>query len=487
MRVGELARRTGVGVSTLRAWEARYGFLTPQRTPSGHRLYDEVDVDRVAAVVRLAAEGMTLSAAISRVATGGAGALPDGEAEALLFGQVLEVAAQAVWVVKDWRTRYANPAMTDLFGYTPEEFVKLGVQDVFEPESLATVRDERPLLLSGQRRQITAGLLRADGTRLLAELHATPFTTAEGRYDGAVVLVTDITERTELETQARLRGILLDSIGDAVAAADTQGTIAYVNAAAERMLGWRASDVVGRESFAALPRPDEPAERARLRDRLLEGRPYAGTLTIRRRDGRPFPAHLTATPARDEHGAVVGYVGVITDLTEPVGLGRGQPEHLRRSETVALLGARALHLSADDPALRGLVTEVVDATRRLLGAQHATALYLDAPANVLRAMASSPDVDEAIEVPCGSRSVPGYVTLAHRAVVVDDTQHDPRFETSPTRTGAATASAVGAPIHGPTGIVGVLIGESTTRARFTTADASFVQSMANVVGIVLRP
>src|ERR1700731_2562681 len=67
MRVGELARRTGVGVSTLRAWESRFKFLQPQRSPSGQRLYVETDVERVDAVLRLVAEGLTLPAAIGRV------------------------------------------------------------------------------------------------------------------------------------------------------------------------------------------------------------------------------------------------------------------------------------------------------------------------------------------------------------------------------------------------------------------------------------
>ena len=89
MRVGELARRTGVGVSTLRAWEGRFHFLEPDRSASGHRLYDEADVGRVEAVVRLVAEGLTLAAAIARVSGVGTGALPTGEGEALLFGQIL--------------------------------------------------------------------------------------------------------------------------------------------------------------------------------------------------------------------------------------------------------------------------------------------------------------------------------------------------------------------------------------------------------------
>ena len=47
LRIGELARRTGCRDRALRAWERRYGFLAPTRTPAGYRLYSNEDVRRV--------------------------------------------------------------------------------------------------------------------------------------------------------------------------------------------------------------------------------------------------------------------------------------------------------------------------------------------------------------------------------------------------------------------------------------------------------
>jgi DNA-binding transcriptional MerR regulator len=50
LRIGELSRRVGVPVESLRAWERRYGLLAPSRTPGGFRLYGEDDVARVLAM-----------------------------------------------------------------------------------------------------------------------------------------------------------------------------------------------------------------------------------------------------------------------------------------------------------------------------------------------------------------------------------------------------------------------------------------------------
>jgi MerR family transcriptional regulator, light-induced transcriptional regulator len=67
LRIGEVARRTGVAVSTLRAWERRYGLLDPVRTDGGHRLYSERDVARVRAVQDLIDQGWTASSAAEEV------------------------------------------------------------------------------------------------------------------------------------------------------------------------------------------------------------------------------------------------------------------------------------------------------------------------------------------------------------------------------------------------------------------------------------
>jgi DNA-binding transcriptional MerR regulator len=67
LRIGAVARRTGVAVTTLRAWESRYGVLRPGRTEGGHRLYSEEDVDRVLAVLRLTSQGWSVGAAAASI------------------------------------------------------------------------------------------------------------------------------------------------------------------------------------------------------------------------------------------------------------------------------------------------------------------------------------------------------------------------------------------------------------------------------------
>jgi MerR family transcriptional regulator, light-induced transcriptional regulator len=63
LRIGELARRTGVTPELLRAWEQRYGLLQPSRSAGGFRLYSDHDERRVHRTKELIAGGWSAAQA----------------------------------------------------------------------------------------------------------------------------------------------------------------------------------------------------------------------------------------------------------------------------------------------------------------------------------------------------------------------------------------------------------------------------------------
>jgi PAS domain S-box-containing protein len=476
MRVGELSRRTGVGVSTLRAWEARFHFLMPERSPAGHRLYADADVDRVNAVLRLVAEGLALPGAIARVSSVGPGALPDGHGEAMLYGQVLQAVGQGVWVMHDGRTRYANRRMAELMGRSIDELVVIPVDDLFGPVPEHEGKARRAALRQGKSLRFTNTVARADGTTFLAEIDMTPLFDHAGHYEGAVALVQDISSRAEVERQARLRSALLDSIGEAVCATDPEGRLVYINSTAEKLFGLRAGDVVGRRAQSMLSSPDVAREAGHIHERLVKGNRCVGELPLVRADGSHFIAHFASAPTFDDKGTLLGLTAVLTDETE-----RARREAERRTleaqlETLNLLGAQMLGECA--PA-EEILQEALSAARRLLQADHVT-VFVPGAGDELRVRAASPAVEPPAVVPRGGRSFAGYIAFARTVVLVDDASSDRRFEPSPT-----TVSAIGAPIFGPQGIRGVVAAERGVPGAYCRADAHFLQGVANIVGGVL--
>jgi MerR family transcriptional regulator, light-induced transcriptional regulator len=66
LRIGELSRRSGVSPELLRAWERRYGVLSPSRSPGGLRLYSLEDLERVRLMSRLIDQGLAAREAAAR-------------------------------------------------------------------------------------------------------------------------------------------------------------------------------------------------------------------------------------------------------------------------------------------------------------------------------------------------------------------------------------------------------------------------------------
>src|ERR1700756_5029905 len=63
LKTTEAATLLDVGPSTLRAWERRFGFPNPQRSPGGHRAYPHGEVAALRAALD---EGHSVSAAVAR-------------------------------------------------------------------------------------------------------------------------------------------------------------------------------------------------------------------------------------------------------------------------------------------------------------------------------------------------------------------------------------------------------------------------------------
>ncbi|HEY0014762.1 MAG TPA: ATP-binding protein [Longimicrobium sp.] len=111
---------------------------------------------------------------------------------------------------------------------------------------------------------------------------------------------------------------LLEAVEQAVIATDAAGRIVFWNRCAERLYGWRAEEVLGRDVVEVVPSEMSREQAAELMERLRDGQRWQGEFPVKRRDGSRFHAWVSDVPLRGPDGAVVGIVGVSTDLTSRV-------------------------------------------------------------------------------------------------------------------------------------------------------------------------
>ena len=128
----------------------------------------------------------------------------------------------------------------------------------------------------------------------------------------------DISKRRARERQLNLYRRALNAASNGVIIARNGGPehpIEYVNPAFERITGYGADEVVGRDSrFMAAPGLDED-ERRRMRLALHEQRSVHVVLRNLRKNGELFWNDLHITPVHDDNGQVTHFVGILVDVT----------------------------------------------------------------------------------------------------------------------------------------------------------------------------
>jgi GAF domain-containing protein len=194
---------------------------------------------------------------------------------------------------------------------------------------------------------------------------------------------------------------------------------------------------------------------------------------------------MTGTAVVDAHGEVIGVIGVLSDNSARHRTERDVRTREQQAETVAVLGARALREGRQDREL--FLGEAVDATRRVLGAEHAAFLELAPGGHEFVVQVDLP-VTGMRTIPTGTRSFAGYTALAGQVVSVEDAHLDRRFEiASAPGVSFTVVAAIAAPVLGPSGVRGVVIATWAAPHAFEPSDGHFMQGVANVIGIALQP
>ncbi|HET9268806.1 MAG TPA: ATP-binding protein [Vicinamibacterales bacterium] len=152
--------------------------------------------------------------------------------------------------------------------------------------------------------------------------------------------------RKVLEEQAYLAAIV-ESSDDAIISKDLHGVVRSCNAAAERMFGYSAAELVGKPIRLIIP-ADRQAEEDDIIARLRRGERMDHFQTVRRaKDGRLIDVSLTVSPVRDASGRVVGASKIARDVTEQK-RAAAERERLLEAERAARAEAERANRVKDD-------------------------------------------------------------------------------------------------------------------------------------------
>jgi PAS domain S-box-containing protein len=265
-----------------------------------------------------------------------------------------------------------NTGAEKIKGYTEAEVLGQPFSLFFTPEDVAAGLPERILAEARAhgRHEAEGWRLRKDGNRFWANGIVQRVLDEQGELLGFAKITRDITERVATqqalaESEKRFR-MLVEGVTDyAICRLDTNGLVSNWNAGAERMMAYRAGEIVG-QHFSRFYTKEERA--AGLPARALDtaarqGRNEAEGWRVRK-DGSRFWASEVIDAIHDPGGRLEGFAQITRDITER----RAAHDVLRESERQFRLlvgNVRDYALYMPDP--NGIVTSWNAGAERIKG------------------------------------------------------------------------------------------------------------------------
>lgn len=113
-----------------------------------------------------------------------------------------------------------------------------------------------------------------------------------------------------------LLAAIVESSDDAIVSKDLNGIVTSWNKAAERIFGWKASEIIGRSITTIIP-PELHGDEPKILAKLRAGERIEHFQTVRmRKDGERLDVSLTVSPIRNRDGKVIGAAKIARDITQ---------------------------------------------------------------------------------------------------------------------------------------------------------------------------
>ncbi len=260
----------------------------------------------------------------------------------------------------DGRVTHINQAALDLLGIERDKIIGQPALVFVHPDDRQASAATLSGLASGSIREFRRDrrFLRPDGTTVWGDISTNLVVGDDGAPSQWMSTMIDITARKDAEAAQRRLASAVQTSTDAIVATDLEGAITSWNPGAERLYGYSAAEVLGKDVRMLVP-PDLRGEI----DAGLEAIGFGGTIesfeTRRlRRDGTTVPVSIRAAPVWDSSGTITGAASVARDLTDRERaearfralLDAGPDAVLAVDESlrIVLANAAALELFADD-------------------------------------------------------------------------------------------------------------------------------------------
>ncbi len=251
------------------------------------------------------------------------------------YRRLFETANDGIWVIDaESRTTLVNEQMADMLGWTPGEMLGRHFFEFMDEEARAEAEGNLERRRQAVREQHEFRFRRKDGSPLWALVSTNPLLDDDGTYEGALAMVTDITERRTAEEALR-RSEHLHAEAQRVAhvghweLVPEEGRPRW-SPEIFRIFGLdpEGTEPTFKEHERYLHPDDWPTLNDAVGRALQNGTPFGIEFRLFRPDGEMRWMHTIGTTETREDGTVARAFGTAQDVTER----RGAEEALRENE-----------------------------------------------------------------------------------------------------------------------------------------------------------
>ena len=215
---------------------------------------------------------------------------------------------------------YVSSAVERVLDYPPEELVGTQFSAWLDDSSIDDALGAYQRTMDGETvESLELDFVDAAGERVVVAVNATPIRDGDGgEVIGVQGVGRDVTARKERERELRMKTRAMDEaqVGISMAEATDDLPLVYANEGFERITGYDASEILGRNCRFLQGPATDPTAIEELGDRLDAGDPAAVDLLNYRADGSPFWNQVRVSPVESADGTLTHFLGFQTDVTE---------------------------------------------------------------------------------------------------------------------------------------------------------------------------
>lgn len=217
-----------------------------------------------------------------------------------------------------------NERVYDLLGYRREEIIGKNVAEVpyLTKEGRAKVKENFLKRISDKDvPPYEVEFLTKEGKKIVGRVLAAPIRDKNKKIIGEIVMISDITERKQMEeklreSEGRLKNIISHS-PDAIVITDLNGNIIDCNQANLDLFGFSGKkELIGRNVFDFIAKKDQRKAMKNTEKTLQDGVVKNIEYSLLNKDGGEFLGELSASLIRDPSGKPVFFMAIIKDITE---------------------------------------------------------------------------------------------------------------------------------------------------------------------------